>query len=67
MRRILAVLALATACSSGGKADPKREMTQRQRDSAIGESKIPGAQGVKGALRVQDSAAARNARLDTIQ
>ncbi|MSR07177.1 MAG: hypothetical protein EXR93_08950 [Gemmatimonadetes bacterium] len=67
MRRILAVLALVTACSDAGKADPKKVMTQRQRDSAIGETRLPGAPGVKGALRVQDSAAARNARLDTLQ
>ena len=66
MRRILAVVVLATACS--GAADPKKrpEMTQRQRDSAIGESRLPGAQGVRGALKAQDSAQARNTRLDSI-
>ena len=39
-------------------------LTQRQRDSMIGASQLPGAQGVRGALRVSDSAAARRARED---
>ena len=63
---LVLTLSLAACSGGGGKADPKKEMTQRQRDSAIGESRLPGAQGVRGALRVQDSAAARNARLDSI-
>lgn len=61
------LVALAVAACSGGKPAAKRpEMTQRQRDSVIGESRLPGAQGVRGALKAQDSAQARNARLDSI-
>jgi hypothetical protein len=63
-------LSLITVFSLGActkeQAPARPAMTQRQRDSAIGESKIPGAQGVRGALRVQDSAQARNSRLDSI-
>jgi hypothetical protein len=66
MRRILAVVVLATACSGSADTKKRPEMTQRQRDSAIGESRLPGAQGVRGALKAQDSAQARNTRLDSI-
>lgn len=55
----------ATACvvvGCGGKPDAPPGMSERQRDSAIGASSLPGAQGVRGALRVSDSAAARAAR-----
>ena len=65
--KISMVVFLAVALlGCAGEKKPKREMTQRQRDSAIGESRLPGAQGVRGALRVQDSAQARNNRLDSI-
>lgn len=58
------VLALA-AC--GAKEDATADtLTQRERDSAIGASSLPGARGVSGALRAVDSANARNAALDSI-
>jgi hypothetical protein len=41
------------------------EITRRQRDSVIGESRLPGAQGVRGALDASDAAAARAAALDS--
>ena len=74
MRRdvaLLGVLAVALtapgACSGGGSSDtPGDTLTRRQRDSIIGESPLPGAQGVQGALRASDSAAARARRLDSI-
>jgi hypothetical protein len=40
--------------------------SQRSRDSALGASTLPGAQGVRGALRASDSAEVRNARLDSL-
>lgn len=61
----LVILALAAACSPTAK--PGRDtLTQRQRDSIVGASSLPGAQGVRGALRASDSAAAQNARLDSL-
>lgn len=59
---------LAFACSSGegGSDVPGDTLTRRERDSLIGESRLPGAQGVRGATRVADSAAARMQRLDSI-
>lgn len=61
---LAAGLLLAVACSSPSSS-AKRPATERQRDSVIGASKLPGASGVRGALRVQDSAAARNTRIDS--
>ncbi len=55
----------AAACSPAEEAEtPAR--TDRERDSLIGQSVLPGAQGVRGAMRVADSAAVRAARLDSI-
>lgn len=56
---------LLTACEPK-EIEPGKEVTQRQRDSAVAASRLPGAQGVGRAIRVQDSAAARAARLDSI-
>jgi len=39
--------------------------TERETDSVIGQSKVPGAQGVKRAMDAQDSARARAAAIDT--
>ena len=57
---------LLVSCSSKPvdqkELDPK---ARRARDSAIGQMPIPGAQGVRGALRVSDSIAARYRRVDS--
>ena len=64
MRSILFCLLLAGACTSdAGQARPN---TQLERDSVLGASKLPGAAGVRGAIRAADSAGARNARLDSV-
>ncbi len=64
MRSVLFFLLLAGACSPDrGQARPA---TQRERDSVLGASKLPGAAGVRGAIRAADSAGARNARLDSV-
>lgn len=74
MRLITAVLVVfvLSACGSGkeageGTAVRRDTLTRRQRDSIIGASRLPGAGGVRGALRAQDSAAARRARADSIR
>lgn len=68
--RVIAVatVVLLTACSGGeGAASSADTLTRRQRDSIIGASSLPGAGGVRGALRVSDSAAARRAREDSLR
>lgn len=62
---------LCLACSGGPDAEPTSEQppsedARRQADSALAESAIPGARGVRGAMNAADSAAARNARLDSL-
>jgi hypothetical protein len=66
MRALLAVVLLLQplACRMNGDG-PARETTQRERDSVLGSSQLPGARGVRGALGAADSAAARNARIDS--
>ena len=64
MRDCLVCL-LMLAGLTGCQADhPERSTpsTQRQRDSAIGASRLPGAHGVAGALEAADSASARRAQ-----
>ena len=66
--RLLA-LAGALSCalllaSCAQKAAPHRELTERERDSTLGKSVIPGAAGVTKALEVSDSAAVRAQRMD---
>ena len=64
-----AALSLAAACGSGSdapKVPPGTAAQQRMVDSAIGESNLPGARGVKGALAVSDSAAAKRRMEDSI-
>ena len=52
---LLALAALVAAgCSRSGTS--RRELSQRQRDSTLGASAIPGAFGVKHALRASDNA-----------
>jgi hypothetical protein len=65
-RPILPALTLIFLFACGpGKDSPKRHSTERERDSVLGASQLPGATGVRGALRAQDSATARNSRVDS--
>lgn len=77
MRRTLpiAALVLLAACSGadGGRADTTEadsvqadSLTQRQRDSIIGESRLPGAGAVRRALEASDAAAERAATHDSL-
>jgi len=57
------VLILVAGCNS---ERPEQTRSQGARDTAIAESALPGAAGVKGALAVSDSADARRALEDSI-
>jgi hypothetical protein len=65
MRFVLSVffLVLVAGCGSEGSEQVR---SQGARDSAIAESAVPGAAGVRSALTVSDSAAARRALEDSI-
>ncbi len=57
---------LAAACSKDGEDGSKKKLTQRQRDSVLAETGLPGAGVVGTALKVADSTEARAKRLDEL-
>jgi hypothetical protein len=63
---IAGILAACMACGTKGNESEKHPRSERERDSIIGASRLPGAQGVRGALRESDAAKARNAQLDSV-
>lgn len=69
LRRLscMALAAAAVACGSEQTAQNRRDtMTQRQKDSVLAQSQLPGARAVGMGLEAADSAKARQARLDSI-
>jgi len=63
-----AALALTlAACTKDEPEQSKTELTQREKDSVFANSTIPGAKAVKKTLTTADSAAARQARIDSAQ
>ena len=63
---VAAVAVGATACGKG-ETETKRDLTQREKDSILGASTIPGAKAVKRAMTSADSATARQSRLDSAE
>ena len=64
---LLVVAMMLAACGEPKKLDPtKPDLTRREKDSIVGASVLPGAQGVRGALAQSDSAKKRAAELDSI-
>jgi len=67
----LGVALTASACGSGrsgkaGTAAAGDTLTERQRDSILAGSRIPGARGVGAALRAADSTNARIRATDSV-
>ena len=68
MRRsgLVLLAILYSACAAPETAANNRDtMTQRQKDSVLAQSSLPGAQGVGMALKTSDSVKARQAQLDS--
>ena len=64
--RMASVIVLTAITSCGGDdTDNRANLTQREKDSILAGSQIPGARGVKRAMTSADSASARQARLDS--
>ncbi|HEY6109567.1 MAG TPA: hypothetical protein VIV56_11775 [Gemmatimonadales bacterium] len=65
-----AIVLLVVACGGGNGGSPRHAggdtLTERQRDSMLSTSKIPGASGVGKAMNAADSASARVRAADTI-
>jgi hypothetical protein len=66
-RLVLAALITAGCARSETAANDRDTMTQRQRDSVLAQSGLPGAKGVGKALSAADSVRARNAQLDSLR
>ena len=62
---LVSILTLAAGCASETAGNRRDTMTQRQKDSVLAQSQLPGASGVGKALNAADSAKARQARLDS--
>jgi uncharacterized lipoprotein YajG len=63
---VLTLITLAS-CSTQQTAQNNRDtMTQRQKDSVLAQSGLPGAKGVGMAMKAADSAKARRAQQDSI-
>ena len=64
MRHCLMALVVLSALAGCGRDHAERQAptSERERDSAIGASRLPGGQGVGGALEAADSAASRRAQ-----
>lgn len=70
MKSILLVVSLGFMLGCGSETSSKTvdrdTLTQRQKDSILANSKIPGARGVGSALRASDSVGAHVQRADSI-
>jgi hypothetical protein len=64
---LMTALLLCVACTDKKESNEERTLTQRERDSIIGQSALPGARGVRGALSAADSARARADRASKIR
>ncbi len=66
--RLFAVfLTLLTACAEPSKVDkPRSQMSQRERDSTIAVSGLPGSSVVKKGMSIADAEAKRQAMFDSI-
>ena len=65
------LLVAVVGCGGGEKGGARRAgasdtLTERQRDSILAQSRIPGARGVGSAMRAADSTSARVRVTDTI-
>jgi len=68
-RSLIMALALLAACAGGQSAKSAAagdSLTERQRDSILAQSRIPGASGVGRAMRAADSASARIRATDSV-
>ena len=69
VRSLTVAVVLVAACSSGKTAKSAAEgdsLTERQRDSILAQSRIPGASGVGKAMRAADSTNARIRATDSV-
>jgi hypothetical protein len=64
---VVVALSIGIMACAKDEPDARRDLTQREKDSILGASQIPGAKAVKRAMTSADSAAARQAQLDSAE
>jgi hypothetical protein len=64
---VIAAVALGLVACAKDDTDNRQQLTQREKDSVLAHSQIPGAKAVNKAFNTADSARARQARLDSAQ
>jgi hypothetical protein len=64
---LVTALSLAAVACTQETEQTRSTLTQRQKDSILAGSQIPGARAVKKTMTTADSAAARQARVDSAQ
>jgi hypothetical protein len=64
---LLGLLGSCTERNSKSEGQPSATLTESQRDSTLGASKLPGAKVVGRAIEISDSAEARAKRIDEDQ
>ncbi|MDQ3675033.1 MAG: hypothetical protein M3365_11770 [Gemmatimonadota bacterium] len=64
---LLALFASAVTACGGDQPDDRANLTQREKDSILARSSIPGAKAVRRSMTSADSASARQARLDSAE
>ena len=62
---MVGIFLLVVGCAEDTGGNRRDTMTQRQKDSVLAQSQLPGAAGVGKALNAADSAKARQARIDS--
>ena len=66
-RVLFVILPVFTACAAPAEVDkPRSQMTQRERDSTIAASGLPGSGVVKKGMHIADIEARRAAMLDSV-
>lgn len=66
MKLVVASMLALAAAACGPTASPQRELTQRERDSTLGKSVIPGAAAVTRTLAESDRASGAAGRMDAM-
>jgi hypothetical protein len=64
---LFVVLTSALSACAEKEPDERPNLTQREKDSIVAGSRIPGARAVKKAMSSADSASARQAQLDSAE
>ena len=69
--RVVAGLVVLVACGSGGQSNANKvnrdTLTERQKDSILAKSSIPGASAVDKAMKAADTTSARVRGSDSVQ